>query len=89
LPDDAEHELLTSVGMHLYSAPVNMDALADAVVRIGEAAMALGLQLPALEVNSLLADTHGAEALDGVVAWADVAQNAGYQGDPSPIEWRN
>lgn len=52
-------------------APVDMDALADAVVRIGEAALALGPEVAALEVNPLLASADRVEALDGVVIWSE------------------
>jgi len=51
--------------------PVDMGAVVDAVVRIGEAALALGPELAALEVNPLLAGTDRVEALDGVVIWSD------------------
>jgi len=50
---------------------VNMDAVADTVVRIGEAALALGLEMAALEVNPLLASADRVEALDGVVIWSE------------------
>ena len=46
---------------------VDLDAAADAIVRIGEAALALGSDLAALEVNPLLAVGSRVEALDGLV----------------------
>jgi succinyl-CoA synthetase beta subunit len=49
--------------------PVDRDALAKAVVAIGEAALALGPDLAALEVNPLLADGARVEALDGLAIW--------------------
>lgn len=51
------------------AAPVNLDAVADAVVRIGDAALSLGDDMAALEVNPLLAFGDRVEALDGVVIW--------------------
>jgi succinyl-CoA synthetase beta subunit len=49
--------------------PVDLDAVADAVARIGEAALALGPDLAALEVNPLLAGPDGVEALDALPVW--------------------
>jgi len=42
---------------------------ARAIVAIGQAALALGPELVALEVNPLLAHAGGIEALDGLVEW--------------------
>lgn len=52
---------------------VDRRAIAEAVVRIGEAALALGPDLLSLEVNPLLAGPAGVEALDALAVWADVA----------------
>jgi acyl-CoA synthetase (NDP forming) len=46
-------------------------ALADIVVAIGNAALALGPRAIALEVNPLLASGTRIEALDGLVVWQD------------------
>jgi acyl-CoA synthetase (NDP forming) len=54
--------------------PVDLAAVADAVVRIGEAALALGPGLAALEVNPLLADGAMVEALDALAIWSDPKQ---------------
>lgn len=51
--------------------PVDLEAVADAVARIGDAALALGPDLAALEVNPLLAGVGGVEALDGLVLWEE------------------
>jgi acyl-CoA synthetase (NDP forming) len=50
--------------------PVNIAAAADAIARIGDAALALGPDLAALEVNPLLAYDGQIEALDGLAVWA-------------------
>jgi acyl-CoA synthetase (NDP forming) len=50
-------------------APVNRDAIATQVVRIGNAALALGPDLVSLEVNPLLALGDTAEALDALAVW--------------------
>jgi acyl-CoA synthetase (NDP forming) len=55
------------------SAPVDRAALAEAIARIGDAALALGPGLAALEVNPLLATPAGAEALDALAIWEDEA----------------
>jgi hypothetical protein len=49
---------------------IDFEAAADAAVRIGEAALALGPNLAALEVNPLLAGPKGAEALDALAVWS-------------------
>ena len=46
---------------------VDIDAAAETIVKIGEAALALGPELAALEVNPLLAMGSQIEALDGLV----------------------
>jgi succinyl-CoA synthetase beta subunit len=46
-------------------------ALARCIVAIGNAALALGPDLVALEVNPLLASTQGIEALDGLTVWSN------------------
>jgi len=53
------------------SAPVDLDAVADAVVNIGEAALALGPDLASLEINPLLADGSQIEAIDGLTVWSN------------------
>jgi acyl-CoA synthetase (NDP forming) len=53
------------------SAPAaDLDAIADQVVRIGDAALALGPDLASLEINPLLVDGSRVEALDGLVVWS-------------------
>jgi acyl-CoA synthetase (NDP forming) len=49
---------------------VDRQAIARAVVQIGEAALALGPDLLSLEVNPLLAAASGVEALDALALWA-------------------
>ena len=78
LPVDREEvlEMLASLrGARLLqgfrgSAAVDLDALADVVVRIGTAALALAPAALALEVNPLLVDGTRVEALDGLVVWS-------------------
>lgn len=48
---------------------VDRAAVARAIARIGNAALALGPDLVALEVNPLLASPQGIEALDGLAVW--------------------
>jgi hypothetical protein len=50
--------------------PVDRAALADAVVRIGEAALGLGPTLDTLEVNPLLAAGGRIEALDALASYS-------------------
>jgi succinyl-CoA synthetase beta subunit len=50
--------------------PVNIDKLSDVVAAIGDAALALGPDLLALEVNPLWARESQIEALDGLAVWA-------------------
>jgi succinyl-CoA synthetase beta subunit len=47
--------------------------LADTVVRIGEAALALGPDIAVLEVNPLLVDGDRIEALDALVVSVEAA----------------
>lgn len=47
----------------------DLAAIADVVVRIGEAALALGPPAASLEINPLLVDGARVEALDGLIAW--------------------
>lgn len=49
----------------------DFDALADAIVAIGDAALALGPSLASLEINPLLVEGGRIEALDGLVTWMD------------------
>ena len=51
------------------SPPADMDALAGAICGIGEAALALGPDLAALEVNPLLVIGPHVEALDALAVW--------------------
>lgn len=48
---------------------VDLDAAARVLVKIGEAALALGPQLQALEINPLAANAASLEALDALVVW--------------------
>lgn len=54
------------------SPAVNRVALADAIVAIGAAALALGPELETLEVNPLFARGDIVEALDALVGWANI-----------------
>jgi acyl-CoA synthetase (NDP forming) len=56
---------------HRGTRPVNISAAADAIVKIGNAALALGPRLAALEVNPLLAYEGKIEALDALAIWDD------------------
>jgi acyl-CoA synthetase (NDP forming) len=47
----------------------DLAAIAEVVVRIGEAALALGSRAASLEINPLLVDGSRVEALDGLVVW--------------------
>ena len=51
------------------NAAANVDSLAQAIVAIGEAAVALGPNLASLEVNPLLVGGDRIEALDALVVW--------------------
>jgi acetate---CoA ligase (ADP-forming) len=51
-------------------AAVDRRALARVIVRIGDAALALGSDLLSLEVNPLVFDGRRIEALDGVAEWS-------------------
>jgi succinyl-CoA synthetase beta subunit len=50
--------------------PADVDALAEACARISDAAMALGPDLAALEVNPLFVRGEKVEALDALAVWA-------------------
>lgn len=52
----------------------DLDAIADVVVRIGHAALALGPDLAALEINPLRVAGAQVEALDALTVWKDDAQ---------------
>lgn len=54
------------------SAATDLDRLADVIVNIGNAALALGPALDSLEVNPLLVRGNEIEALDGLVVWRSV-----------------
>lgn len=58
------------------AAPVDRAALADIVVAIGDAALALGPELVSLEVNPLLAAEGRIEALDGLAVWEESDEHA-------------
>jgi acyl-CoA synthetase (NDP forming) len=51
------------------SAATDLNRLADIIVNIGNAALALGPKLDSLEVNPLLVRGNEIEALDGLVIW--------------------
>jgi acyl-CoA synthetase (NDP forming) len=53
------------------SAPVDLDRLARVIAAIGDAALALGDSLAALEVNPLWVRGDAIEALDALAVWAD------------------
>jgi acyl-CoA synthetase (NDP forming) len=50
---------------------VNLEAAAEVIAKIGDAALALGPDLASLEINPLLASGSQVEALDGLVIWND------------------
>ena len=52
------------------TAPVDRNALANVIVAIGDAALALGTELVSLEINPLRASGDRVEALDGWAEWA-------------------
>jgi succinyl-CoA synthetase beta subunit len=54
------------------SAATDLDRLADIIMNIGNAALALGPALDSLEVNPLLVRGNEIEALDGLVIWRAV-----------------
>ncbi|MBV9002054.1 MAG: acetate--CoA ligase family protein, partial [Solirubrobacterales bacterium] len=49
--------------------PADLDAVAAAVTRVGDLALALGGDLESLEINPLRVDGSDVEALDAVVTW--------------------
>jgi len=51
---------------------IDVAATADVIVRIGDAAIALGSDLQSLEINPLLVRGDKIEALDALVAWRDI-----------------
>lgn len=59
------------------TAPVDIDALASTIVGISEAALALGDDLEAFEVNPIYAGATQAEALDALAVWRTNAQVRG------------
>jgi len=58
------------------ATPVDRQRLAEIIVAIGNAALALGPKLVSLEVNPLLASEGRIEALDGLVVWEDAHAHA-------------
>ncbi len=53
------------------SEPANLDKIASAVVAVCKAAIALGEELAALEINPLRVDGEQVEALDALAIWKD------------------
>ena len=53
------------------SEPIDLNAVADVVIRIATAAEALGDDLAALEVNPLLVTGDRIEALDALAVWTE------------------
>jgi acyl-CoA synthetase (NDP forming) len=73
-PDEVKALLMRLRGVKLLQGfrgmpPVNIDKLSDVVAAIGDAALALGPDLLALEVNPLWARESQIEALDGLAVW--------------------
>lgn len=58
------------------TAAADLDKVADAVVRIGDAALELGPALESLEVNPLMVRGADVEALDGLILWKEGKHNA-------------
>lgn len=67
------------------SAPVDRDALADAVHRLALLAQALGDELESIEVNPMRADADRTEALDALVTWRVVSDLAGHVPCPEGV----
>jgi acyl-CoA synthetase (NDP forming) len=72
--DDAVRALESLRGAKLFKGfrgapPVDLRRVAQAAVRIGDAALALGPELQALEINPLLASVERVEALDALAVW--------------------
>ena len=53
------------------TAAADLDAVGEVIARIGDAAMALGADLEALEVNPLWVRGSEVEALDALAVWRD------------------
>jgi len=51
---------------------IDVAAVADVIVKIGNAAIALGSDLQSLEINPLLVRGDKIEALDALVAWREI-----------------
>jgi len=49
----------------------DLDRVAEAISKIGDAALALGPDLVSLEINPLLARSDTVEALDALAVWND------------------
>jgi acyl-CoA synthetase (NDP forming) len=58
------------------SEPVELDALASVISRIGDVAIALGDRLTELEINPLRARGQNVEVLDSLVRWTEVGEQA-------------
>ncbi|NYI69807.1 acyl-CoA synthetase (NDP forming) [Naumannella cuiyingiana] len=52
------------------AAAVDLDALVEAVYRLGELAVGLGPAVDSIELNPLLATPEGVEAVDALITWA-------------------
>lgn len=73
-PDDAKAMLRELRGAKILdgyrgSPPADIDALAQVICRIGDAAVQLGPDLHALEINPLLVDGDRIEAVDALPIW--------------------
>jgi acyl-CoA synthetase (NDP forming) len=55
---------------HRGGPPIDLDAVAEVAARIGDAALALGPELAALEVNPLFVRGRQVEALDALATWS-------------------
>ncbi|MFY0729716.1 acetate--CoA ligase family protein [Pseudomonas sp. NFX15] len=53
------------------SQAADLERIADVIVKVGNAAVALGPDLQALEINPLLVNGADVEALDGLAIWRD------------------
>jgi len=73
--DDALEMLASLRGAQLLQGfrgtlPADLQRLAEVIVQLGNAALALGPNLESLEINPLLVDGDRVEALDGLATWA-------------------
>ncbi len=75
-PAEARRMLLSLRGAKLLAGsrglpPADLDAVAEAIARIGDAALALGPTLAAMDVNPLYVHGSRVEALDALCIWQD------------------